>query len=413
MEGLLKRVTDYYLKSGDFNGLYFHESDEEQRLEAIGLVRDGYLQVVSEADYLNPHIRPWPSRRSIEDQIADIEALPDSEYGVCLYPTTKALSSRRLGKAMAEQPFTRAMAKGRGTLELAYFRFDVLEPYRNDPRFRFQFYDFGARASVSDEVYLDENEPDSDKILMEHVGFAYDLSQYEPSDPDSPILRRVCAFYGDLAKLSQIHQARWKTYQVEDDARLRPHPVWWGQQMGHWPDGIGPFEKIFAELNAINTLHERAFGQQLFRSSERPDEFGWVLRASQDEFDRFILQLDKILSENLRHEALDLHNVPRKDEQGNNIGSLNRLDRFFEARDVSKDARAAVLKPLKEVRLARQKPAHALRRNVTDRSFIHKQADLLERVGWSLEQLRNFLQTHPANRRWEPPDYLDGKGYRL
>jgi hypothetical protein len=27
------------------------------------------------------------------------------------------------------------MGKGRGVLEIAYFRFDVLEGYRNDPRF--------------------------------------------------------------------------------------------------------------------------------------------------------------------------------------------------------------------------------------------------------------------------------------
>lgn len=30
------------------------------------------LQVVSEEDYMNPHIRPWPSRRSLDDQVASI-----------------------------------------------------------------------------------------------------------------------------------------------------------------------------------------------------------------------------------------------------------------------------------------------------------------------------------------------------
>jgi len=305
------------------------------------------------------------------------------------------------------------MAKGKGTLELAYFRFDVLEVYRNDPRFRFQFYDFGAHAVVSDEVYLDENEPESDKIIMDHVGFAYDLSAYDRDDPSSPIVRRVCAFYGDLAKLSPNHQARWKTYQVEDEEDLEPHPVWWAQQMGHWPDGIGPFEKIFLELEAINALHERAFGERLFRSSDRPDDFGWILRPSQQEYDKFIQDFDKVLSENLRHDAFDKHMVQRKDDQGNNIGTLNRLDRFLEARRVPSDARAEVLEPLREVRRARQRPAHALRRNITDQTFIHRQADLLERVGGTLDQLRHFLQTHPANRGWKPPEYLDGKGYRL
>jgi hypothetical protein len=66
-------------------------------------------------------------------------------------------------------------------------------------------YDFGAYAVVIDDVYLDEGEPDSDKILMNHIGFAYDLSGYDRDNPESPIIRLVCAFYGDLAKLSQTH----------------------------------------------------------------------------------------------------------------------------------------------------------------------------------------------------------------
>jgi hypothetical protein len=413
MTDLLKQVVDFYLKSGDFNGYYFHKEEDAERAEAIDLVRQGLLQVVSEEDYLNPHIRPWPSRRSVDDQVASIEELPESEYGVCLYPTPKALKSRRLPKRLADLPYSRAMAKGRGTLELAYFRFDVLEGYRNDPKFTFRFHDFGAYTVISDEAYFDEAENGSDKVHMSHIGFAYDLSGYIRDDPESPVVRLVCAFYGDLADLNQIHQTRWKTYQIEPDDDLKPHPVWWRQQMGHWPDGLGPFEKIFAELRAINVLHEQAFGQPLFHSSERPDDFGWILRSSQQEFDRFILDLDKLLSENLRHDAFDLHDVARKDDRGNNIGTLNRLDRFLEIHQVPADIRTELLGPLREVRRARQRPAHALRKNITDKSFVHKQADLLERVGQTLDQLRHFFQTHPANVDWKPSEYLDTAGYRL
>ena len=197
------------------------------------------------------------------------------------------------------------MAKCRGTLELAYFSFDVLEQYRNDPRFDFQFYDFGALVSIGDDAYLDADEPEHDKTGMGHIGFAYDLSQYDPYDPSSPIIRRVCAFYGDLAKLTSTHQQRWRTYQIEDEGSLSPHPVWWQQQMGHWPDGIGPFERFFFEMETLNTLYEHAHSTPLLRTTERPREFGWLLRPSQREWDSFVQLLDKLLSENLRHEALD------------------------------------------------------------------------------------------------------------
>jgi hypothetical protein len=75
---------------------------------------------------------------------------------------------------------------------------------------------------------------------MSHIGFAYDLSGYDAKDVNSLIVRRVCAFYGDLAKLSPEHQQRWKTYESVPQDGLRPHPAWMDTQMGRWADGVGP-----------------------------------------------------------------------------------------------------------------------------------------------------------------------------
>src|ERR1700680_822788 len=70
---LFKRITDFYRASRDFNGLYFKSDNEEERETAIALVRDELVQVVeSEVDYPNPHIRPWPPRRSIDEQVESI-----------------------------------------------------------------------------------------------------------------------------------------------------------------------------------------------------------------------------------------------------------------------------------------------------------------------------------------------------
>lgn len=399
--GLLKRVIRYYFATGDFNGLYLDANSDDLMQSAIGLTRRGLLQVVSEEDYPNPHIRPWPYRRSISQQVASIEALSAGGYGLCLYPTPQALRSQRVPQRFAGQPYRHAMAKGRGSLELAYFSFEVLEVYRNDPRFSFDFYDFGAYASISDDAYLDDSEPEHDKTGMRHIGFAYDLSGYSSDDPDSIVVRRVCAFYGDLADLTLVHQQRWKTYQVEEH-NLKPHPVWWRSQMGHFPDGIGPFERFFAELRALSELNERAFGRPLFRSTERPRDFGWILRPSQREWDDFIRELDKLLSENIRHDTLDVMAVARVNDRGENIGTLNRLEVLLRSHGIPEDAAKDVMRPFREVRQARQRPAHALRANLTDRTFAHKQIVLLERLNRSLDALRHFWQNHPANRDWEP-----------
>lgn len=176
-ETLMNAVVDRYLKSGDFNGLHVHTNVGSSVIEAAKrLVTDGKLQVMSEADYPNPHIRPWPSRRTIDSQIESLNELSGADYGVVLYPTPIALKGVRVPARLKGRPFGAALAKGRGTLELAYFSFDVLEPYRNDPRYHFRYWDFGVDMGIGDEAYLDETELERDKVSLSHIGFAYDVT---------------------------------------------------------------------------------------------------------------------------------------------------------------------------------------------------------------------------------------------
>lgn len=398
---LLAQIRERYLRSGDFNGLHIYgEPVDAVRVPAIELVRAGLVQVMTGADYMNIHIRPWPSHRSTEDQIQDIQDLERSDYGICLYPTPAGMKGVRLPNRLTGRPFARAMARGRGSLELAYFQFDVLEQYRNDSRFRFGFGDSGASMGLRGEAFEDEDVFERDHVGLSHIGFAYDLSGYDSDEPESPIARRVAVFYCDLVTLTPEHQRRWETYQV-DETNLEPHPLWWNAQMGRWPDGVGPFTRLFMELENLNELAILAFGETLFRSTDRPDEMGWLLRPSQREWDDFMLQLDKVLSDNLRSEFFDNARIPRVDEAGHRIGTLNRLQRFMQSGGVEADKARKVLGPLREVRKARQAPAHAIRTNITDRTFVHQQIALLEKVYSSLGATRHWLATHPKCVGWE------------
>jgi hypothetical protein len=413
---LLAAVRDRYLTSGDFNGFYLSggRTDPAAVGAAVELLDRGLVQVVGEADYMNIHIRPWPSRRTVDSQRDELLSLSPEMYGVCLYPTAAGMKGVRLPKRFKDSPYSQEMARGRSTLELTYFSVDVLEPYRNDPRFHFDFHDFGVNMGISDDAYLDEDEPEKDKFGLSHIGFAYDLSSFDPDRPDSSIIRRVAAFYGDLAEITPEHQQRWKTYEVPRDG-LRPHPVWWGTQMGRWPDGFGPFDRFFYELANINELFERVWGKPLFAAVKRPSEFGWLLRPSQREWDEFIVQLDKLLSENLSHVAFDAASVLRRDGSGANMGTLSRFESFMRVNRVAPDRVKEVLRPLRAVRSARQKPAHALRKNVTDKTFIHKQVDLLHDLNDSLIAIRYWLATHPKNRDSWKPQFDDDieKDYRF
>jgi len=409
---LLQQILAYYFSSRDFNGLPLGgEATEEQKAAAIQLTEEGLVQVVSDADYPNPHIRPWASKRTTEQQVDSIKKLNKESYQLALYPMPVALKAYKKKKRYPGQPYRQEMGKGRGTLEPAYFRFDVLERYRNDPKFHFSYWDFGASTGIGDEAYMDDDEPVGEKTSIQHIGFAYDLSGFDPEKPDSPIIRRVAAFYGDLADLSPTHQQHWKTYEVKPDG-LEPHPAWFMSQMGQFPDGIGPFEKLFSELENISDLFKRAFGKPLFKITQRPTDFGWILRASQQEWDSFVHELDKVLSDNIDHKALTAAGVSRKDDDGKDNGSLTRLEQFLTNTGLTAENAKEILKPLRDVRLARQKPAHELRKNVTDNTFVHKQIDLLGDVNDSLHRLRQWLRKHPANKDWKPKHDVQ-RGYRM
>ena len=419
-ESILDQVVSVYLDGEDFNGVtIFHSKEHLDRIWAalIELVKQGEVQVVTGSDYLNPHIRPWASRRSIEDQILSVEQIRNrgevsEDDRICLYPTPQAMISKLDKHKYVQEPYRRELALGNGTLELRYFSMDAVEGYRNDPRYHFTFEDFGLSFGIGDEAYLNENEPEKNKVSSLHVGFAYVL----PKDESDPITRRICMFLGDLSKLSPEHQRRMESYEVKgveiDD--LKPHPVWFGMQMGHWPDGVGLFDKILFEMRAINELTNSAYSKPLFKTVDRPREFGWVLRASQSEWEEFVSQADKMLSENLDPKTLDAMGAPKIDANGKVIGTIGRLQWVLEnVADLRPHQVSLRLKFFRDVRDARQKPAHALRKNVQDSTIVRKQRDLLNEISVSLETLEIIFSRHPNNKSWKPDELLKGTVYAL
>jgi hypothetical protein len=395
---LLKSIIERYLSSGDFHGLPVPEAGSAVHT-VKHLLEQRLIEVVGEEDFPNPHIRLWATQRSIDEQLAMAEAAVSGDHpSACLYPTSLALGGNEAVTALADRPYTQRLGAGAGQLDIAYFRTDALEAYRNDPRFSFAFNDFGARAAVTDAVYDDAAEPEADKVSVS-LGFAYK----QPLD-EGPIVRYVCAFLRDLARLSPEHQRRWETWEVHD-AEAKPHPIWLAEAMGHWIDRIGPFDALQLELKSWNELHERAFGVPLLRSTTRPRELGWLLRPSQLEWDHFVQLLDKLVSDNLKHDAFDAAGVPAEDEHGTRLGTLSRLDLMLARAHTPEENRRDILQPLRDLRKARSKPSHALRQNVNSEDFIRRQAELLSEVTASLHALRNFWQKHPKNHDWvEPPD---------
>ncbi len=416
LETTLKEIVNFYLGSRDFNGLpvYAGRPTDLHMPSIRKLVEARLIQVVSASDYPNPHIRPWASRRSIDSQIVDLLAMKKPARGeldrVCLYPMRKALMPAVKGK-WQDQPFRRRMAQGGGTLELAYFSTDVIEPYRNDPKYHFSAWDFGVNFGIGDKAYMDEGEPQKDKIPTVRAGFAYK----EAFLKNNEIRRYLCAFLCDLWPLTPEHQRRIESYEVKPrDPQIKPHPSWWASQMGHFPDLVGVFEKILAEMQAINELFVLIYGKPLFKSTERPRGWGWLLRPSTSEWQHFVSVTDRLISDNMSGAAFKAAGVSTKDEAGNPLGTIGRLELLIRTKtDTPLENVEKGLKPFRDVRRERKRPAHYLDKEISDSTFVARQRDLLAQVASALSALRILFSSHPKAKGWKGKQWLDENFYRL
>jgi hypothetical protein len=403
-EDVLAEVVRFYLDSGDFNGLPVQRHDPRGRAFAE-LLSGGLIEITSYRAYPNPHIKPWSPRESGEQGRSLAESLA-GEGLACAYPSPAAMSSVDLSH-LADKPYQRDLASGHGALDVVYFDIAAIEPYRNDPRFWLDLNDFGASWGIGDEAWSDEDEPERDKIATVRAGFAFDRDELVAGTPTK---RYICALMRDLWRLTPTHQHRLRTWEMEQPGRFTPHPTWWAMQMGHWPERIGLFDKVVAEIEAISQTWKIAFSEPLFRATERHRAWGWLIRASSTEWDEFVLLTDQLLSENLNTAALDAAGAPTTNAQGDRLGTINRLVEFFYLRtSVPKHQVDETFAPLKAIRKARQKPAHAAKAPTTDADAFVRQREVLTDLAKSLEALRRFLQRHPkvVSDGWKPNDYLD------
>ncbi|MCW2814888.1 MAG: hypothetical protein JWN84_2343 [Nocardioides sp.] len=403
-DALLAAVIDRYLTSHEFNGLAVGPSDGPHET-ALALLRDGLVELVSSNDWMNTHIRPWP-KDDADRQARDLAAATKGELSGCLYPTQKAMTA--YGPALShKQPFRDRLMMGHGTLELAFFDLAAIDGYVQDPQFEFTPGDDGFRFATSPRV-ADGTDPDD--YLSIEAAYAYDHTvDYRGDDP---IRRYWCAFLHDLASLPSAHQVRLSSYET-DGVDLLPHPEWWDRNIGgRWTDTIGPFTKILWEMKAINDLWQVAFGTTLFGTTDRPRDWGWLLRPTTGAWNQFIHLTDKLLSDNLRAKGLDAAGAPKIDAEGKPMtGTLTRLQELLVARSShhDRDSVRFVLEPLREVRKARQAPAHKISDTASDSNVVNRQRDLVRHIADALHGVRVFVQTHPKVRAadWKPPDCID------
>lgn len=397
-EEILKKVTDHYINSGDFNGL-----PNSFNIDEISeLINEGYIEILWYEVSVNPYIKGLPLTIPIEKQI---EALIKDPESIVLYPSKKHLSSLEL---YHEKPFTNMLLNGEAQLKILFFSIEVLEYYFQNPKYEVVFWDY-----CGDIRFKDDGSEDSETLYIRDFGIGYKL--------ENPIIKTAAIFLRDLSHLPCKDQKRWELSLLEDQRSCKINkPFYDNLILGKWTDSITIYNAILAEISVINDMCSNIGILKLFRRSypiddysKRPNDYHTILLPTKKNYYAFISTLEKMVTHNINIKTflVDLfpvYSIPRKDSNGKDKNSITMLSEWINRniRGTTFDPNEVIIQPLKKIQKLRQTPAHELYENEYDEKVWSDQNKILEELYYSLSVLRQMLGNHPKNKSYVLPDYL-------
>ena len=400
---LLAEVREHYRASHGFNGLPLHSVDTANAHLSevvIDLIRQGHVDLVRGDGHPNPHIKALPAE-PIDVQISKIEA---QGLGTgCLYPTPKHLWRFR-SSVSQDAPFTRELELGAAQLEFRVFDLRVLESYRNDPR-----YDYEADNSHGRIRRRDESTGAApivqDKLSFLEFGFAY----------NDELDRAWVCFLRYLRDLPPELQQFLAMHQLDGTYKLHPD-FYQTRIVGAFPVHVSIYDAFLAEKHIINAMCRRIGKAPLFRTSKgRPSGFGILIRPTKKEFRDFVLLLDQLLSDDLNYQFFEgdistTKVLMREDgsKHKHKIGTITLLETWFQTYFQSEEPEVIdqLFKNLREIREARQKPAHKVEDNQFDPAYIKAQQELITKGYDAVGTIRMALENHTNVRGYAIPRHL-------
>ena len=398
---ILQEITRFYLESSDFNGIPFNElvrrlgikSNElsdflSTLIELISAKKVGLLYTPT---FINPHI----IRMGFEVESKQIARLANPEtQAICLYPLPAHLEEVVNCSKYRDEPYKLALALGSPQISPRSFDLSVLEYYRNDPRYLYRTNDFMGYICYDSDYQMAEG----DQTMLERFGFSY----------DSELNRAVAALVRDLARLTPEHQQIWKAKELRRDDYL--HPCYRDAILGEFNKCRSIFTAFVDELHLICQMTQGMNRPSLFRrdygesGENKPRRFGFLVRPTLEEFNAFVLLLDKMISENINKKFFQKEVSYETEEERKDgkiqirpKGTLQILDdwiRDFYSPDDWKHWDEAI-QAFKEIRRKRQNPAHAIDEDVFDQKYFKEQRELMSRAYKGMKTLRMIFENYP------------------
>ena len=401
-ETVLNEIISFYLESHDFNGLPVYNMKFYDYDILCELIDEGLVIVLSDKEVLNPHIKSFDFDIPLDRQKENVSSKVN--YSV-LYPTEKALESIPPDHA---KPYSDLLQKGEEQFKIIYFDIEILERYNNNPKFLIM--DNGYRG----DIYVKDEFSEDETLVSEYIK-NYGMAYIEGDILD----RAVGVFVCDLAKLSSQKQMMWKGFELLDQTKCQISPGFVKNLIrGEWVDEIWIFHALIEEMKIINEQCEHMKIPKLFNKtfgthySEMPEGYRNILLPTLKNYYDFVLVLEKIVVHNISYktfqkDALFIRSIERKDESGKDKGSLAMLEEWLIKNiRTPEDISEIIIKPLKNIRQIRQKPAHELISNQYDVMLYRKQLDLMSETYAAIRAIRLFFSNHPLAKDVEVPEYL-------
>lgn len=400
----------HYLESGDFNGLpvrsLFNDDGTRETIRAAlkRLIETGQITMEFGLGHPNPHIKAFSSHPTSNRQLDEL-ARNDLQHA-CAYPTPSVLAKVVDPAEATDRPFTRRLMLGEAQLDFHAFDLSVLEHYRNDPRYYYENDDIRGSISIRDAYADPAQMHERDQVLLQTFGFGY----------DADMNRAVVVFTRYLHDLSPEHQQVWNAKRLNGGFKL--HPDYYRNSiLGEWGTKLSLFDAFTEELKHINAMVKLMRKPPLFRNEfqERPRGFSFLVRPTTKEFNDFVLLLDQVMSDNLNKDFfrgdIELETEAQR-EDGKVVvtpkGTIQLLEQWFQKKMRFPDPKPfnEMVATFREVRKARQSPAHKAEDSTFDQNLFKEQRELASRAYNAVRTIRLMLTNHPAVREYRVPEEL-------
>lgn len=396
-----------------FNGvpalklLVLQPDQGELRARLSSLISKGLIVAVFASQAVNMHIKRFPDM-SIEEQLSGLESEPLD--GICLYPCAVVVREHVDISEWHDRPFSKLLLLGEAQLSFRAFDMAALERYVSDPRYDVVFEDYMGRMSVTNASFSDVAYPERDKVGIQSFGLGFD-SKRHPC---------VIVYLRYLSMLSAEHQQYWHSYVIKEGGRMC-EPYFVSSIEGDFWKSHSVREAIIEEVTLLRLLSEAIWGKSLFRAlPERRVPIGLTafLRPTVENFNRFVMALDKLLSECIDVKFFEGRLCLETETQRNDgkiivqsKGTLKLLEEWLLQEIIWEDTNAfqdIIIKPLRNVRRLRQVPAHTFIDDNFSLDYYQRRKDILCGILNSLSNIRATLSRHPRAKHIDIPKWLDG-----